>query len=206
MKRYLFVGTLLVSIAVILIVRQKAVDEAFEGTTLRFAFWGSDTEIAAIRKVRDRFQERHPDIRIKLEPLPWGPYWLKMKTLAAGAADKPADQPPDIIRLSSTASAQWYARNQLVDLTPFVERDGIDLAEFYPASVDAVTWEGRIGSMPTDSAVRVYIYDKDLFDRAGVPYLRHDEPMTWEELRALARKLTVRTDDDVVQYLSLIHI
>ena len=200
MKRYVFVGIVLACIVTILLVRQRSADETFKGVTLRFSFWGGPSEVKAIEAVCRRFEALHPGVHIKTEHLPWGPYWDKLKTLAAGRADKPTDGLPDVIRLSSTDAAQWYPRDQLVDLTPYVRRDKVDFSRFYDASAAAVTWEGKIGSMPTDSAVRVYIYDKDLFDAAGVPYPDAKTPMTWDELRAVARKLTVRVDGKVTQY------
>jgi multiple sugar transport system permease protein len=102
--------------------------------------------------------------------------------------------------MTSIHGAEWYSRGLLVDLFPFVERDKVDLSGYFQASVDAVTWEGTPRSMPTDAAVRIYMFNKDLFDRAGIPYLDPKKPITWEELRDIARRLTVVGNGEVVQY------
>lgn len=196
MRRLLFALLLVAVIAATLLVRQRRVGEEFAGVTLRFSFWGSDTEIAAIEEVCKRFHERHPDIRVQSEPLPWLQYWLKMKTRAASSSGGV----PDVIRMTSIYGAEWCSHGLLLDLTPFIERDAVDLDAYFRASVAAVTWEGKLRSMPTDAAVRIYMYDKDLFDKAGVPYLDAKRPMTWQELREVARRLTVRREGGAVQY------
>jgi multiple sugar transport system permease protein len=196
MRRALFGAALAACIAAVLLVRQREMGEEFEGITLRFSFWGSDTEIAAIEAVCRGFQLTHRDIRIRTEALPWTQYWLKMKTRAAGRSG----EVPDVIRMTSLKGAEWYSRGLLLDLTALIERDAIRLDDYFRASVDAVTWEGRMRSMPTDSAVRIYMYNKDLFDRAGLPCLDPARPMSWTELREVARRLTVVRDSRVVQY------
>jgi len=196
MKRVAFLALLLTCILVVLLVRQREIGEEFGGVTLRFSFWGSDTEIAAIEEVCRRFEDLHKDIRVRTEPLPWGQYWLKMKTCAAGRSG----ELPDVIRMTSLHGAEWYSRGLLMDLSAFVERDRVNLSGYFQASVDAVTWEGKPCSMPTDAAVRIYMFNKDLFDRAHVPYLDPKKPIAWEELRQIARRLTVVRNREVVQY------
>ena len=195
MKRVAFIALLVASLPAVLLLRQRETGEEFAGVTLRFSFWGSDTEIAAIETVCRRFESLHPDVRIRAEPLPWTQYWLKMKTQAAGSGE-----PPDVIRMTSIHGAEWYSRGLLADLSPFVERDKVDFSGYFPATVDAVTWEGKPRSMPTDVAVRVYMFNKDLFDRAGEPYLDPKKPMDWEQLREVARKLTITKNGQTVQY------
>ena len=141
----------LVSIVLgLVVVLTDRVEDDTSRISLRFSFWGSDTEAAAIEKICRRFEQLRPDVHIITEPPPWGQYWLKMKTQAAGRSGSP----PDVIRMTSVASAAWYDRGLLLDLTPYLMRENITLDACFPAAVEAVTWEGRVCSMPTDSAVR----------------------------------------------------
>jgi multiple sugar transport system permease protein len=194
-KRALFFLALAACVVAIFLFRHRESSESFPGVTLRYSFWGSDTEIKAMEAICRRFETLHPGVRIKTEPLPWGQYWLKMKTQAANTGGS-----PDVIRMTSIQAAEWYSYRVFLDLTPFIRRDGVTLADYYPASVSAVTWDNHVLSMPTDSAVRVLIYNKGLFDRAGLPYLDPKVPRTWDELRDVARRLTVTKDGKVVQY------
>ena len=200
MKRLTFVLILVACIVVILLARQRQAGEESTGVTLAFSFWGSDTERDAFNEICRAFEAANPGVRVRTELLPWGEYWLKMKTRTAGGAESPGDEPPDVIRMTSLFGAEWYARGALLDLTPYVQRDNIDLAAFYPAGVAATTWQGRLQSMPTDAAVRILMFNKDLFDRAGLPYPSASEPMTWDEMRDAARKLTIVKDGATLQY------
>ena len=168
--------------------------QAGEPVTLRFSFWGSDREIQNFQEIAAAFQERHPGVRVKLEGLPWGDYWTKLKTQAAGR------RAPDIIRMFTGEAAGWYHRQVMLDLTSYIERDKLRLHEHFRVGVTACQWEGKLYSLPTDIAVRIYMYDKDIFDAAKVPYLDPKRPITWEELQGLASKLTRRRGDAVQVY------
>ena len=195
MKRLVFAIILVVCVVLILLVRQRQVGEEFAGVTLKFSFWGGETEVKAVEEICRAFEATHPGIRISTEPLPWGDYWLKMKTRASSNAG-----PPDVLRMTSLFGAEWSYNGLLLDLAPYVARDNVDLGAFFSANVDACSWQGRLHSMPTDAAVRVLMYNKDLFDRAGLPYPSAKTPMTWAEFRDVARRLTVAKDGAVVQY------
>ena len=41
--------------------------------------------------------------------------------------------------MTSLFGAEWYSRGLLLDLTPFIRRDGIELDAFYRASVAAAS-------------------------------------------------------------------
>ena len=170
------------------------VGHAGEPVTLRFSFWGSDREIQNFQEIAAAFTELHPGISVKLEGLPWGDYWTKLKTQAAGR------RAPDVIRMFTGEAAGWYHRRVMLDLTQFVQRDRVPLHEHFEVGVQACTWEGKTFSLPTDIAIRIYMYDKDLFDAANVPYLDPKQPLTWEELQTIAAKLTRRKRDAVEVY------
>jgi len=161
---------------------------------LRFSVWGNDREIENFQEISTAFEEQYPGIKIKLEGLPWGDYWTKLKTQAAGR------RAPDVIRMFTGEAAAWYDRGVMMDLAELAERDGVKLDEHFEVGVEACTWEGKVYSLPTDIAIRIYMYDKALFRAADVPYLDPKEPLTWEELVEVAQKLTKRDGDTVEVY------
>ncbi|MBM4045624.1 MAG: extracellular solute-binding protein, partial [Planctomycetes bacterium] len=146
------------------------------------------------REIAARFERENPDIELLLQDLPWGDYWTKLKTQAAGR------NAPDIIRMYTGEAAAWYERDVLADLRPFVERDGLRLSDYYDVAIQAVRWGDKVFGLPTDIAIRIFMYDKDLFDRAGVPYLDPRKPLTWDELVAVAKRLTAREGPRTTQY------
>ncbi|HRU04439.1 MAG TPA: sugar ABC transporter substrate-binding protein, partial [Candidatus Brocadiia bacterium] len=166
------------------------------GATIRFQFWGGAEELDQFTRIARAFVERHPQVRVRLSALPWGQYWAKLQTQAAGGIA------PDVFRLYSGAAAEWYDRGVLLDLEPLARRDRLGLDGFYPVALQACRWKGRLLALPSDLPIRVLIYNKDLFDRAGLSAEYPDplEPMTWSRLVELGRKLTMERDGKVVQF------
>lgn len=82
------------------------------------------------------------------------------------------------------------------DISGLIEQFKYDLNQLQPTIVETMRMmgNGKIFALPTsDSLVRFY-YNKDIFDKFGVPYLRNG--MTWDDIYELAVKLT-QTDKDV---------
>lgn len=54
--------------------------------------------------------------------------------------------------------------------------------------------EGRMMGFPDGQGGQVLFYNKEIFDLFGVPYPNPDKSMTWDELLALAAKMTAERD------------
>jgi multiple sugar transport system substrate-binding protein len=81
-------------------------------------------------------------------------------------------------------------RGMLEPLDRYIEKDlsEADLAAIPKQLLEAMRVDGHIYALPQDNAVYGLYYNKDLFDAAGMAY--PDSSLTWEDLRAAARKLT----------------
>ena len=93
------------------------------------------------------------------------------------------------------------ARGQLEDLTPYIERDGIDLSA-YNGVAEMLNMGGKQVALPISTGFYILYYNKDIFDEAGVPYPTND--MTWTEFEELAAKVTIGEGNDK-KYGALIH-
>jgi multiple sugar transport system substrate-binding protein len=76
---------------------------------------------------------------------------------------------------------------QIIDLLTYIKRDNIDLSRFGGAA-DRLMIEGKLYALPYRSDVWQLYYNKNLFDKAGVPYPKDD--MTWDEYAEMCKKLT----------------
>ena len=63
-----------------------------------------------------------------------------------------------------------------------------------PKMAEAMRYRGKLVGLPTDFSTIVMFYNKDWFDRCGVPY-PHDN-WTWQEYLEIAHRLTRDTDGD----------
>jgi multiple sugar transport system substrate-binding protein len=78
----------------------------------------------------------------------------------------------------------------LLDVTDAAKAQGFALDRVWPALKTAATIAGRQYSVPPNCASTAIFYNKDVFDRYGVPYPKGD--WTWDQFVATARKLTVK--------------
>ena len=114
----------------------------------------------------------------------WEPYWDKLQTSLAGG------DAPDVFAMDGPLFPDYQSRDVLLDLKPFIDRDGYDLTQLADQAVaDFTTPDGQFG-LPRDLNVVALYYNKAMFDAAGIPY--PDETWDWAKLNDVAKQLTVK--------------
>ncbi len=154
---------------------------------LVFSFWGDENEIANYKRMVARFEELHPDIHVKMEHIPRSYEDKIMAELAGNAA-------PDVMVFQDEPLPMFASRGVFRPLDDLIERDGIDLDEFFPQCVQGHTYNGHIYGLPKDGGAVVLFYNKRLFDEAGLDYPNED--WTWDDFLAAAKALTRDNDGD----------
>jgi ABC-type glycerol-3-phosphate transport system substrate-binding protein len=144
---------------------------------------------AAFDELLASFTEEHPNITIEQQSTAFG------ELLARVAADRMADEPPDMYILPA-----WWLGNLAESGLPAIPPDDIaaDVKENYtPGAVEAVTWEGQVYGVPFENNPTLMIYNVSMLEAAG-----YDQPPeTLEELMEYAKELTIKDEDgNVVQY------
>lgn len=156
-------------------------------TVLRISTWGGagdDTEYDQIvQRMYAEFERENPGVDVRVEGIP-GEYVHKMLlNFVAGTQ-------PDVMILDASSAGVFIDNGLLQDLTPFIERDPeFQLEDYYPNVVDVDRRGDRLYAIPGDFTPMVMYYNKDLFDRAGVPYPR--KGWTFADFLETAKKLTV---------------
>ncbi|HXG02983.1 MAG TPA: ABC transporter substrate-binding protein, partial [Candidatus Binatia bacterium] len=118
------------------------------------------------------FEARHPGVRVKSETLPWSAddqhqlYVINLEGRSPGFDVMMLD----VIWVPEFARAGW-----LLDLSAHVAPGELD--EFFPSTVAAATWGGRLWALPWNVNVGLLYYRTDLLARHGIP-----PPVTWEDL------------------------
>ncbi len=116
--------------------------------------------------------------------------------------------PPDVISFDRFAIGEWAARGAFYPLDAYLARDlanshpdAIRREEYFPAAWNEVLvadprqgGEAHLYGIPVGADTRALYYNKDLLVRAGYVDARGEArpPQTWEELAAMAVKLTER--------------
>ncbi|MDF2664084.1 MAG: family 1 extracellular solute-binding protein [Paenibacillus sp.] len=107
---------------------------------------------------------------------------------------------PDIIFGDNSGDIPVYRElDVLSDLMPYIKKYGFELNKFDPvvlSSVQANFPSGQIWMLPSSVNIATLHYNRDIFDKFGVPYPK--DGMTWDETVDLARRVTRM--DGGVQY------
>ncbi|GAA3406258.1 ABC transporter substrate-binding protein [Paenibacillus hodogayensis] len=107
---------------------------------------------------------------------------------------------PDIIRTDIPTLYNGYLDYKIgYDLSELIKKNKYDLNRFNKVFMDEIVTVGRTGAiygLPVPPYFpQVLYYNKDLFDKFGVPYPK--DGMTWDEVYELAKKLS-RTEGSTV--------
>ncbi|GAA3404423.1 ABC transporter substrate-binding protein [Paenibacillus hodogayensis] len=105
---------------------------------------------------------------------------------------------PDIYWLTLTEMRSTLLQYRLQsDISDLIAKNKYDLSRFDPAAVQTiknVSGDGKLFGLPDSFNPIVLFYNKDIFDRFGVPYPVNG--MTWDAVYELSRKMT-RTESGV---------
>lgn len=141
-----------------------------------------------------KWKDRYPDINVELELHTSTADQLSKVMLTMGT-----EVAPDIMDTAGTLLYSYVVNNGIVDLAPYLERDGL-IEEWFPHTLDEVRYPFENGegiyALPYDWVGGVLVYNKDLFDQVGMEY--PDPSWTWDDLRLAARRLTQDTNGDGV--------
>ncbi|MEU9097476.1 ABC transporter substrate-binding protein [Streptomyces sp. NPDC048361] len=160
----------------------SASDDASKDTTITFWHgWSAPNEVAAIQANVDAFQKAHPNIHVKVV----GNVNDDKINQALRAGGSSA---PDVVSSFTTNNVgKFCSSNALVDLAPFLKKDGIDPAKTFPKTMNEYTqFEGKRCTLPLLGDAYALYYNKDAFKAAGIDA----PPTTWSEFEADAKLLT----------------
>lgn len=132
-------------------------------------------------------EKANPNLEIRFESIAYGSYQDKLLTQAASG------NVPDVVFVEVNNFVSLHAHGLFEDLTPFVEKDGLDLSDYEPSILSRFTREGRLYALPQDVAPEGLVYyNKKAFREAGLPYPTAD--WTWPEPFLSICKKLVRKD------------
>jgi multiple sugar transport system substrate-binding protein len=132
------------------------------------------------------FETANPNIDLNITAYPEDNYDVKLDTaIAAGKA-------PDLVLVFGP---EQMRAGLLLTLDDVVQQNNIDLSTYVPAIVEpgdefSCNWEGHLYCLGSYVGSVQMLYNKDLFDAAGIPYPAPWPPMTPDEFIDIACQLT----------------
>lgn len=117
--------------------------------------------------VMGEYKKRQPNVTIQRINVPGADYNAKLLALQA------AGQTPNIFGFS--AFATWWGRGLVIPLDEFLAKDKDIASQHFPGMFDTYHWWGKHWGMPMAPRFgTMTFYNRDLFDKAGVPYPKID--------------------------------
>jgi multiple sugar transport system substrate-binding protein len=132
------------------------------------------------------FETKYPNVDLKITAYPEDNYGVKLDTAIA------AGKTPDLVLVFGP---EQMRAGLLTPLDDIIAKDGIDLSTYVPAIVEpgdefSCSYEGHLYCLGSYAGSVQMLYNKDLFDAAGIPYPAPWPPMTPDQFVDIACQLT----------------
>lgn len=126
--------------------------------------------------------------QFSVEPIRQGKGTTIAELVAAG-------QPPDLIYTNNMDIGTYKLLDLLEDITPLMKKHQVNLERFDAAMLaSAKSDKGELYGLPFFAHFSALYYNKNIFDKFGVPYPK--DGMTWQDAIELAKKVS-RLDNGV---------
>jgi multiple sugar transport system substrate-binding protein len=149
-------------------------------------------QLAVQEQVHAEFSAQHPNVTVSFQQIPggWDPLVEKLQVSISGNVQ------PNATRLPDNPIRQLIFQNQLTPLDPLIKGDRFDLRPLDQAMLDRTTMDGKRFTLPWSGGMLALVYNRDLFDRAGVAPPETTRAMSWDRFLDAAIKVR-RLGDDV---------
>lgn len=124
------------------------------------AFWS---------KIAGDFHKKHPNITVDVSEQTWA---SRQEAVSASLA---SGKPPDMMLMIPDQIPQYAAQGSLVPLNSLL---GNQRSKFMPSTVNGLSFGGKLYAMPLYQDVGTVLYDKKLFNEAGITTM----PETWADM------------------------
>lgn len=144
------------------------------------AWYNNETEPKETQKSLDKFNESQDKITVKLVSVPYADYVTKLNTMAS------SNNLPDTAMMMESQVIKWAVNGKLLDISDMYSGNDAPLDSL------AFKYQGKSVAYSAANEVLLLYYNKDLFDKAGLPYppASADKAWTWQEFVDVAKKLT----------------
>ena len=156
-----------------------------EKVTLRLAWWGNPTRDERTIKVAQMYMAKNPNVTIQTETTGWAGYWDKLATQAA------ANDLPDVIQQDYSYITQYAQKNLLMDLTPYVKSNKINLKKVDENFISGGRVDGKLYGINLGTNAWSIIYDPAVLKQAGVSAPKPG--WTWADFEKMAIKIYQKT-------------
>jgi multiple sugar transport system substrate-binding protein len=151
--------------------------------TTEVVFWALGAEGERVAAMMPEFERRYPEIKVRVQMIPWNAAHEKLLTAFAGQSL------PDMCQLGNTWIPEFTVLNAIEDLGPWVaSSQTVHDSSYFPGIWDTNTMDSVLYGIPWYVDTRVLFYRADLCAKAG--YAK--APQSWDEWFDLCAKLKAK--------------
>lgn len=178
------IARLLAAVLVLVLLLAMTGCGASDGKThLTFQIWDV-AQRDGMQAICDAYTRQNPDVVIEVQVTSWSEYWTKLEAAAE------SNTMPDIFWMHTNQILYYSDFGMLADLTDLY--DDVD-ANYYTEHYSEISLNNAMGSdrriygVPKDKDNVCLVYNKEMFDAAGLSY--PDETWTWDDLVSASEKI-----------------
>lgn len=163
---------------------KEPVEETVEAVEMTFAWWGAQAVNDAFAGMTKMYMDQNSNVNIEATTYETAAYWDKMATNAAG------NSLPDIMMMDYTYIEQYVSKDQLLDLTPYIESGALDVSGIAETNLAAGELHDGLYGINFVGVPVCMQYNKTVLDEAGITV---KDQMTTDEFLDLAREVYEKT-------------
>jgi multiple sugar transport system substrate-binding protein len=133
-----------------------------------------------LKAVKKGFEAKYPSTTLDMTEVPEDGYVTKVDTALL------AHQPPDV---GFIYEPRWMKGGSVLQLGDMIKQNHIDTSNMNQVALSECELDGQLYCLGSLTGSVVLLYNKDLFDKAKLPYPSSDQPMSIDEYGELSRKL-----------------
>jgi multiple sugar transport system substrate-binding protein len=151
----------------------------------------------------ERFMQEHPTIKVVI---------VSLDEAMQSQPDANGNYQPEstmtmlrkVVSIADVAPSWWMTKEAmgsplLLDMKPYLDADtGFDRNDYYPGVLERFTIDGGIYALPRTVNLQALSYNKDVFDREGIPL--PENSWSFDDLLATAERLAKVENGKVVRY------
>jgi multiple sugar transport system substrate-binding protein len=162
---------------------------------LRFSWWGNTVRDERTLRLVELFKSQNAGIVIDTETTGYDSYWDRLNTqTAAGGL-------PDVIQFDYDYLNEWVSRNQLLDLTPYIQSGAIDTSKISDAALSSGMINGKVYAVSLGTNVFGMAYDPAVVERAGLTI--DSTTWTYRDYEQIATTIYQKTGVQTMPFISV---
>lgn len=156
---------------------------------LTFAWWGESARHKATLKAIEVYETQNPGVTVIPQYQGYDGYHERVSVQLT------VPDGPDLFQFNPENLASVVERGQVVALERFVQEGILDLSNIPESNLYEGKYDGQLYGIPMSIQTFCVIYNKNLFDMAGVAYPEDD--WTWQDYENILHALAERLPDGV---------